>query len=433
MPIMRRIDGDHPVAEGVDHGVAAEEDVNPVVASIFGIYSPTVDEDASSKFDGMEDGISELTDYFVEDDIRRSLTLSGNSKNEPPRFAYLISGTKGDSQRIMRVLQAVYHPRNQYILHMDFEAPPRERLDLTMSVKSDPTFHQVENVRVMDKSNLVTYKGPTMIACTLQAIAILLRENSNWDWFINLSASDYPLLTQDDMLHVFSNLSRNLNFIEHMQMVAGWKLSQRARPIIVDPGLYLSKKSDLAVTSQRRSLPTAFKLFTGSAWLVVTRSFVEYCIWGWDNFPRTILMYFTNFISSPEGYFHTIICNIEEFRSTAIGHDLHYIAWDTPPKQHPRILSMKDFDKMVKSGALFARKFARNDPVLDKIDKELLGRSNRFAPGAWCIGNSSSGADPCLLRGSYSDFKPGPGAGRLEQLLNTLTSDEFRSKQCPSN
>ncbi|KNA25277.1 hypothetical protein SOVF_007970 isoform C [Spinacia oleracea] len=395
MPIMRRIDGDHPVAEGVDHGVAAEEDVNPVVASIFGIYSPTVDEDASSKFDGMEDGISELTDYFVEDDIRRSLTLSGNSKNEPPRFAYLISGTKGDSQRIMRVLQAVYHPRNQYILHMDFEAPPRERLDLTMSVKSDPTFHQVENVRVMDKSNLVTYKGPTMIACTLQAIAILLRENSNWDWFINLSASDYPLLTQDDMLHVFSNLSRNLNFIEHMQMVAGWKLSQRARPIIVDPGLYLSKKSDLAVTSQRRSLPTAFKLFTG--------------------------------------YFHTIICNIEEFRSTAIGHDLHYIAWDTPPKQHPRILSMKDFDKMVKSGALFARKFARNDPVLDKIDKELLGRSNRFAPGAWCIGNSSSGADPCLLRGSYSDFKPGPGAGRLEQLLNTLTSDEFRSKQCPSN
>jgi len=27
-----------------------------------------------------------------------------------------------------------------------------------------------------------------------------------------------------DMLYVFSNLSRNLNFIENMQMVAGWKL-----------------------------------------------------------------------------------------------------------------------------------------------------------------------------------------------------------------
>ena len=171
-----------------------------ILASFSGVYSPNLDDDASfqSQFDvGKVDDPEERTGYYVEDEMRRSLGDSVNSKNEPPRFAYLISGTKGDSQRILRVLQAVYHPRNQYILHMDFEAPPKERLDLTMSVKNDPTFHEVENVRVMDKSNLVTYKGPTMIACTLQAIAILLKESLNWDWFINLSASDYPLMTQD--------------------------------------------------------------------------------------------------------------------------------------------------------------------------------------------------------------------------------------------
>ena len=135
--------------------------------------------------------------YFVESDIKRSLEVKGDSNMEAPRLAYLISGTKGDSQRMMRTLQAVYHPRNQYILHLDLEAPPRERLDLTMSVKADPTFREVENVRVMAQSNLVTYKGPTMIACTLQAISILLKESLEWDWFLNLSASDYPLVTQD--------------------------------------------------------------------------------------------------------------------------------------------------------------------------------------------------------------------------------------------
>ncbi|XVF01922.1 hypothetical protein REPUB_Repub04eG0131600 [Reevesia pubescens] len=330
---------------------------------------------------------------------------------------------------MMRTLQAVYHPRNQYVLHLDLEAPPRERLELTNMVKSDPTFSEVENVRVMAQSNLVTYKGPTMIACTLQAIAILLKESLEWDWFINLSASDYPLVTQDDLLHVFSNLSRNLNFIEHTQ-ITGWKLNQRAKPIIVDPGLYLSKKSDIAWTTQRRSLPTSFKLYTGSAWVALTRTFVEYCIWGWDNLPRTILMYYTNFISSPEGYLHTVICNTDEFRSSAISHDLHYIAWDTPPKQHPISLSMKDFDKMVKSKAPFARKFHKNDPVLDKIDKELLGRTVRFAPGAWCIGSSGGGADPCSVRGDDSVFRPGPGAERLQELLKTLLSEEFRKKQC---
>lgn len=405
--------------------------VTLMTVTIFGFYSSSYAVDQLQvdviSFAKQEDP----SDYFVEYELRRSLGSNGDHNTEPPRFAYLISGTKGDSERMLRTLDAVYHPRNQYILHLDLEAPPRERLDLTISVKNDPTFQEVDNVRVMAQSNLVTYKGPTMIASTLQAIAILLKESKNWDWFINLSASDYPLVTQDDLLHVFSNLSRNLNFIEHSQL-HGWKLNQRAKPIIIDPGLYLSKKSDLAMTTQRRSLPTSFKLFTGSAWVILTRSFLEYCIWGWDNFPRTILMYYANFVSSPEGYFHTVICNTEEFRSTAIGHDLHYIAWDTPPKQHPKSLTTKDFGQMINSSAPFARKFHKDDPVLDKIDKELLGRKNRFSPGAWCIGSSEGEAHPCTFRGDNSVFRPGPGAKRLEELMRNLLSEDFRSKQCQS-
>ncbi|XP_011100343.1 beta-glucuronosyltransferase GlcAT14A [Sesamum indicum] len=398
-------------------------------ATIFGLYLSPYGRD-QLQFDIMSFADSEDSDgYFIESDLRESFESTETSRLEPPRLAYLISGTKGDSQRMMRTLQAVYHPRNQYILHMDLEAPPKERLNLTISVKNDLTFNEVENVHVMAQSNLVTYKGPTMIACTLQAIALLLKESLNWDWFINLSASDYPLVTQDDLLYVLSNVSRNLNFIEHTQ-IYGWKLNQRAKPIIIDPGLYLSKKSDIAWTTQRRSLPTSFKLFTGSAWVILTRSFVEYCIWGWDNLPRTILMYYANFISSPEGYFHTVICNTEEFQHTAISHDLHYIAWDTPPKQHPRSLTLKDFSKMINSSAPFARKFHKDDPVLDKIDKELLGRTNRFARGAWCIGSSDGGADPCSVRGDDSVFRPGPGAERLQELMKKLLSEDSRSKQC---
>lgn len=41
---------------------------------------------------------------------------------------------------------------------------------------------------------------------------------------------------------------------------------QRAKPVIVDPGLYLTKKSDVFWITQRRSVPTAFKLFTGKFW-----------------------------------------------------------------------------------------------------------------------------------------------------------------------
>ena len=164
--------------------------------------------------------------------------------------------------------------------------------------------------------------------------------------------------------------------------------------------------------------------------MILSRSFVEYCIWGWDNLPRTVLMYYTNFVSSPEGYFHTVICNNEEFRNTAISHDLHYIAWDSPPKQHPKSLTIKDFSDMVNSSAPFARKFAKDDSALDRIDKELLQRVNRFAPGAWCIGNTTDGQDPCSLRGDDSVFRPGPGARRLQELTEKLLSEGYRSKTC---
>ncbi|KAF3778638.1 Beta-glucuronosyltransferase [Nymphaea thermarum] len=347
-----------------------------------------------------------------------------------PTFAYLITGTKGDGQRVMRLLRAVYHPRNLYLLHLDREAPASERLDLVRLVNSEGVFRKADNVRVVGKPNRITYMGPTMIACTLHAVAILMRQKKEWDWFINLSASDYPLMSQDDLLHVFSYLPRDLNFIEHTSNI-GWKEHQRAKPIIIDPGLYHLNKSDIFWATPRRIMPSSFKLFMGSAWVVLSRSFMEFCIWGWDNLPRTLLMYYTNFLSSPEGYFHTVICN-SKYQNTTLNSDLHYILWHNPPRQHPISLSLKHYEGMVESGAPFARKFLKNDPVLDKIDEELLGRARgRITPGGWCTGRSVLGSNRCSVLVNEDLIRPGSGSKRLEKLLLKLLSPEkFRPQQC---
>ncbi|KAI4354455.1 hypothetical protein L6164_003315 [Bauhinia variegata] len=348
-----------------------------------------------------------------------------------PRFAYVITGTKGDGPRLKRVLQAAYHPRNYYLLHLDIEASDSERLELAKYVKSENVIREFGNVMVVGKADLVTYKGPTMIACTLHGIAVLLKKAKDWDWFINLSASDYPLISQDDLLHIFSFLPRDLNFIENSSNM-GWKEYQRARPIIVDPGLYHSNKSGVYWAKEKRSVPASFKLFTGSAWVVLTKSFVEFCVWGWDNLPRTLLMYYTNFLSSSEGYFHSVICNHKDYQNTTVNHDLHYIRWDSPPKQHPMLLKLEHFDDIVQSGAPFARKFAKDDPVLSKIDKQLLKRSDgRFTPGGWCLGNSLLGKDPCAVYGNPTLIKPTSSSKRLEKLLvKLMDSENFRLKQC---
>lgn len=133
--------------------------------------------------------------------IEPKLSMPPPSPHQPmstvPRLAYLVSGSRGDLDRLWRTLRALYHPNNLYVVHLDLESPAEERLELELRIANDSMYAKVGNVRMITKANMVTYRGPTMVANTLHACAILLRWSKDWDWFINLSASDYPLVTQD--------------------------------------------------------------------------------------------------------------------------------------------------------------------------------------------------------------------------------------------
>ncbi|KAF8402016.1 hypothetical protein HHK36_012967 [Tetracentron sinense] len=347
----------------------------------------------------------------------------------PPSIAYFISGSNGDSDRILRLLFSIYHPRNQYLLHLDASALQSQRDQLALSVQSVPVFRATQNVNVVGKSDFDNPRGPSSIASTLHGAAILLRFSANWDWFINLSAADYPLVTQDDLLHILSFLPKDLNFVNHSSYI-GWRESHRLKPIIVDPGLYLSDKTEIFYGTQKRELPNAYRLFTGSSTAILSRKFVEFCILGPDNLPRTLLMYLSNSLSPQAKYFPTILCNSRQFNRTTVNHNLQYTSWDNPPKQEPRTLGLNDFDEMIQSGAAFGTRFLLDDPVLDRIDREVLNRSaGTTIPGGWCLGESDN--EKCAVWGDASVLRPGPGARRLERcIVEMLFNGTFRSRQC---
>lgn len=349
----------------------------------------------------------------------------------PPTFAYYISGGSGDGDRIFRLLLAVYHPRNHYLLHIGTEGSASERLRLADSVRSVPAFRAFGNVDVVGKPDPSTYMGATNIAAPLHAAAILLKIDGGWDWFIALSASDYPLLTQDDLSHVFSSIPRGLNFIDHTSDL-GWKESQRIHPIVVDPGIYLARRTQIFHATEKRPTPDAFKVFTGSPWVVLSRDFLEFCIVGWNNLPRTLLMYVNNAILPQEVYFHSVICNSPEFMNTTVNSNLRYMIWDNPPKMEPLFLNTSDFDQMAQSGAAFARKFHKDDPVLDFVDEYILKRTrNRVAPGAWCTGRNSWWTDPCSQWGDVNILSSGPQATKFQESITNLLDDlSTHSNQC---
>lgn len=129
----------------------------------------------------------------------------------PPVFAYLISGTGGQNKRIIRLLRSIYHPRNYYLVQLDAGSREEERIELGNYVKNEPIFRNYGNVFVLGKASAVERSGSSVVAATLHGAAVLLKFCENWDWFINLSSLDYPLVTQDGMYYL--NLSDCLFFL----------------------------------------------------------------------------------------------------------------------------------------------------------------------------------------------------------------------------
>lgn len=165
-------------------------------------YSAYVSASSSSFFSFLPAG---QADVVVQ--LNRTLPPAPPPGAGVPRLAYLVSGSKGDLDRLWRALHALYHPRNQYVVHLDREAPVAERLELAARVANSSVFRRAGNVHVIRRANMVTYRGPTMVANTLHACAVLLRRGGEWDWFINLSASDYPLMTQDGTCRAYTHTS----------------------------------------------------------------------------------------------------------------------------------------------------------------------------------------------------------------------------------
>jgi hypothetical protein len=116
----------------------------------------------------------------------------------PPCLAYLLTGRRGDGRRLLRLLLAVYHPRNRYVLHLSADASDDERRSLASRVAAAaPAVGAFGNVAVVGTPTAGTPVGASGLAGTLRAAALLLRLHPDWDWFLTLNAADYPLVTQD--------------------------------------------------------------------------------------------------------------------------------------------------------------------------------------------------------------------------------------------
>lgn len=322
--------------------------------------------------------------------------------------AYFVQVSDNSLELLPRLLKRIWHERNLYALHFDAKIGDWkvERIVGMLNVSRG-----LDNEIVVGKEGLwgnvwfmkretVTYRGISMVLNIMNAMEFLVKvageSGKRWDFWINISGSDYPLLSPRDQRRLLGSefIERGKkNFIGFFPKDR-WETHQKMRfgKFFVDTGLALrrglNKQTSVVKTHVEHPLAKDFGNFdfvSVGAWMVLHRSAVNELLS--SSLARQLLALFSYAIEPEEHYFGTVFYNHPKLNDTLVHHSLRHVVWSKDGArngngQHPFYLDevAEDgsfpFYKDVRrsAGVLFARKFRKpNSAFMDKIDREVNG------------------------------------------------------------
>jgi hypothetical protein len=223
----------------------------------------------------------------------------------------------------------------------------------------------------------------------LKSILLLSKEalkNQDVEYIHLISGQDYPVKTPNAIKNILT-INNGTEFLSNFELPSKkYWLSEnggmdridyfnfydllnakvKIEGLIIKTLMIIQKKLNLFKRS-RKCLPP--KLYGGSTWWTLTHPCLKYVIEYVDSNP-CYLKRFKYTFASDEIFFQTIIMN-SPFAKKVINTDLRYINWDAGNGSSPALLDESDYDKIVDSEYIFARKL---DP---KISANLIRLLNK--------------------------------------------------------
>jgi hypothetical protein len=233
----------------------------------------------------------------------------------------------------------------------------------------------------------------SLVMATLRALK-LLYDHATPEWFVFLSASDYPVMSADKVLEDLSSsgfdalldyrevpadgdysnvaIAENtaLNFRSSPALmelafrryigVNVWFPIVRNGPRIGRHTIYTSIKDWRAPFGQQ------FKCFCGDQWFAGNVKVANLLLQ--PTKTHLALQSYLRFRTcGDECYFHTVLANTQSLSISRATR--RFAIWDGGTG--PRLLKMEDLQAIIASNAYFARKLSPNTPVLDECDRML--------------------------------------------------------------
>jgi hypothetical protein len=224
------------------------------------------------------------------------------------------------------------------------------------------------------------------VQATLKGLRELVASGQSFDYVVLLTGQDYPLRPHAHIAATLAAADGHVLMdwmpIPNEQWTGGgayrienwhFQLGARHLPFPGAPFRHALLNTAWSLPARvfrlRRTFLAGMRPYGGSSYWMMPGDCVRYV----ERFCREnpdFVRFFRRVRVPDEIFFQTLIMN-SPFRDR-VADPLRYIAWDGD-SDNPRILTMADFDALMASPSLFARKFdpAVDAEVLDRIDRVL--------------------------------------------------------------
>jgi hypothetical protein len=281
-------------------------------------------------------------------------------------LAYVISAYRLPDQ-LARLVTRLRNDRSYFAIHVDKNT-------------DDTTYHRMvalmngfPNVQFLERHRHA-YGGFSHVYATIKGIAALMQRRIPFDYCILMTGQDYPIKSTD-YIHDFFVSRAGWSFLEYFPLpteywddggtdrIESWHVRIGGHHIRI-PG-----RSRLGLA---RRFPAGLQPFGGSAYWCLSRECIEY-IYDFIALSPSYVRFFKYVDVPDEIFFQTIVLN-SPLREHIVNDDLRYVEWRNPAiAGGPALLGRDDFDNIMNSPKLFARKFdtTQDAKILDMIDTKL--------------------------------------------------------------
>ncbi len=287
------------------------------------------------------------------------------------KLAILLLCHKNPKQ-INKFLEVMQHPQISFFIHIDKKNNFADSI-----IKKDSIY-----ILPHELCYNIQWSSISIVQATLNLIEFAASKGE-FNYFWLCSGQDFPIKPIKDIVSFFENKTCNFINLFNSQNSTGKYTNYDKRNSLYYPKWIMEntllqrilKRVYVEITGgynktlffSRKNIAN-LKFYFGSQWWCLNSKTIKWII-KYCKEHKEYLNFYKNCATPDESFFHTLVFN-SPYKNN-VSNYLHYIDW-LGCKNSPRILTIKDFDKIKKSNYLMARKFDIDETLIKNIIEEIL-------------------------------------------------------------